>query len=223
MILSLINFLACKSLNPFVNFKGTTLYNFWMRGDKRSAVTLRNSSLKNTRLHIAGVKNEIKITNAKASDSIITVTGNNNKLLLEKGVDLRKSNIIIRGNNCKVQILQGTTFGSVRIVNVGSNNAIIIGRNCLFSDHIEIWASDTHAIYDENKNWINQEQPVTIGDEVWVGSHVKILKGVKIGKGAILGMGAVVTKDVPERVIAAGTPAGVIKNNVSWSLDYPLA
>lgn len=223
VILSWINFLVCKILHPSIDFKGTGLYNFWIRVSKGNSIAFKQSNLTKTRINVNGSGNTVNFTTVKVSDSIIDIYGKNNTLALEEGVVLRKSNIIIRGNNCKVQVGNGSTFGSVRIVNVGTKNPIMIGRNCLFSDHIEIWASDTHAIYDENGNWINQERPVTIGDKVWVGSHVKILKGVNIGDGAVLGMGAMVTKNVPENSLVVGAPARVLKQNVTWSLEYPEA
>lgn len=61
-----------------------------------------------------------------------------------------------------------------------------------------------------------QEQPLTtkggivIEDDVWLGYGAIVLDGVRIGKGAVVGAGAVVTKDVPEFTIAAGTPARAI-------------
>ncbi len=53
--------------------------------------------------------------------------------------------------------------------------------------------------------------PTRIGDRVWIGANVTVLKGVKIGDDAIIGAGSVVTKDIPERAIAVGVPARVIK------------
>ena len=43
-----------------------------------------------------------------------------------------------------------------------------------------------------------EENPVIIGDDVWIDSHVIILPGIHIGSHSIIGAGAVVTKDVPE-------------------------
>jgi acetyltransferase-like isoleucine patch superfamily enzyme len=47
--------------------------------------------------------------------------------------------------------------------------------------------------------------------------NATILKGVRIGDGAVIAAGSVVTKDVPSHCLAAGVPAKVIKEHVSWS------
>lgn len=52
---------------------------------------------------------------------------------------------------------------------------------------------------------------VQIGENAWIGAGVIILKGVTIGKNSVIAAGSVVTTDVPDNVIAAGSPAKVIK------------
>ena len=52
---------------------------------------------------------------------------------------------------------------------------------------------------------------VTIGDNVWVGAGVHINPGVTIGANSIIGSGSVVTKDIPENVIAVGVPCKEIR------------
>ena len=51
---------------------------------------------------------------------------------------------------------------------------------------------------------------VRIGDRVFLGAGVIVMPGVTIGNDSIIGAGSVVTKDVPPRVVAAGTPAKAI-------------
>ena len=51
---------------------------------------------------------------------------------------------------------------------------------------------------------------VKIGNNVFVGSHTLILPHVNIGNNVIIGGGAVVTKDIPDNVVVAGSPARVI-------------
>lgn len=54
-------------------------------------------------------------------------------------------------------------------------------------------------------------QPVVIEDDVLVGANAVILEGVRVGKGSVVAAGAVVTQDVPEYTVVAGTPAREIK------------
>ncbi|MEF3305566.1 2,3,4,5-tetrahydropyridine-2,6-dicarboxylate N-acetyltransferase [Paenibacillus sp. GYB003] len=54
-------------------------------------------------------------------------------------------------------------------------------------------------------------QPVVIEDDVLVGANAVILEGVRIGRGSVVAAGAVVTQDVPEYTVVAGTPAREIK------------
>lgn len=60
-------------------------------------------------------------------------------------------------------------------------------------------------------SYLRKNEPVIIGNDVWIGANVVILPGVKIGDGAIIAAGAVVTKDVEDYAIVGGVPAKVIK------------
>ena len=52
---------------------------------------------------------------------------------------------------------------------------------------------------------------VYIGKNVWIGRNVCIMPGVKICDGAVIGANSVVTHDIPEKCIAVGAPAKVIR------------
>ena len=185
-------------------------------------VIFRNCEISNSKINIYGSLNKIEASNSLIHDSHIHISGSDNKLILEKSVKLRGAIIHIRGKNCLIKIGNNTTTGGIRIVNVGTNNSVEIGRDCLFADNIEIWASDTHSIYNKQNQLLNSEKPVTICDRVWVGSHVIILKDVVIHSDSVIGMGSVVTKDIPKGVISAGSPNRTIKENITWKLDYKI-
>ena len=55
----------------------------------------------------------------------------------------------------------------------------------------------------------------TIGNDVWIGSGAWIKDGVTIGDGAVIGAKSVVTRDVPEFAIVAGSPARLIRYRFS--------
>jgi maltose O-acetyltransferase len=56
-----------------------------------------------------------------------------------------------------------------------------------------------------------EEQPITIGNDVWIGTRAIILPGVTIGNGVIIGAGCVVTKPVPDYAIIVGNPGKIVK------------
>lgn len=88
---------------------------------------------------------------------------------------------------------------------------ISIGDYCAISHDFTIMDSDAHSI-----NGHTYKKPVHIGNHVLIGTRVTILKGVTIGDGAIIAAGAVVVHDIPEKCLAAGVPAKVIKKDVTW-------
>ena len=46
---------------------------------------------------------------------------------------------------------------------------------------------------------------------VWIGAGVIVLPGVTIGRNSVIGAGSVVTKDIPENVVAVGNPCRVMR------------
>lgn len=116
-------------------------------------------------------------------------------------------NIII-GND--VYIGPGSTFMS-------EHSLITIGNKVLFGPGVTIMGGDHRFdvigayIYDIKVKAKNNDQNVTIENDVWVGSRAIILKGVTIGKGSVIGAGSVVTKSVPPYSVAVGNPAKVIR------------
>ena len=66
------------------------------------------------------------------------------------------------------------------------------------------------TITDADKR-AEDDQNVTIEDDVWIGANAIILKGVTIGKGSVIAAGSVVTKSFPPYSIIGGVPAKLLK------------
>ena len=204
------------------SLRGSTLLLVKIRKSKWSSLGLISCSIEQSAFVIKGESNNIQCQNVIIKNSDIRITGTNNRIIIKPGVELQDVKINIRGTGCILEIGENTTIGGCRIVNVGIKNSITIGQDCMFADNIEIWASDTHTLYDENDNIINKEKPITIGNKVWIGSYVKILKGVTILDGSIIGMGSIITKSTPANSLSVGSPSSVIKENVNWSRNYKI-
>lgn len=90
-----------------------------------------------------------------------------------------------------------------------SRESITIGSNCCLGEGVSIYDHD-HNFSDFNYPIASQGfrcRPVSIGNNVWVGGKVFIKSGVTIGSNVIIGANSVVTKDIPDGMIAYGNPA----------------
>lgn len=94
-----------------------------------------------------------------------------------------------------------------------------IGSHVDIASQVMIYNSE-HDLTDEAMKAI--EQPVEIGDYVFIGPRAIILPGVVIGQGAVVAAGAVVTRDVAEKTIVGGVPAKEIGKREIKNLNYHL-
>lgn len=108
--------------------------------------------------------------------------------------------------------------------NIHLGKGVFINAGCKFQDqggiyigdgtligHNTVLATLNHGIRPEERHDLIPK-PIHIGKNVWIGSNSTILPGVSIGDNAVIGAGSVVTKDIPENMMAVGHPARVIKS-----------
>lgn len=88
---------------------------------------------------------------------------------------------------------------------------VVFGKNCLVGPNCGFYAG-THPLDPEQRNkGLEFAKPIYVGDNVWIGGNVVVMPGVKIGSNSVIGAGSVVTRDIPEGVLALGSPCKVIK------------
>ena len=106
------------------------------------------------------------------------------------------------GDRCYVN--RHTMFDASELIEIGVQT--MIGPFCYLTDHDHTMSAglapgETPLV----------SAPTRIGKRCWLGAGVTVLKGVAIGDGTVVGAGSVVTKSLPEGVVAAGTPARVLR------------
>lgn len=110
-------------------------------------------------------------------------------------------------------IIEENVYINNNIVLISEGEGIYISKNTLIGTGCEIYDSDFHNLsIDKRVGGIPHTKKVFIHENVFIGSNVKILKGVSIGKNSIIANGSIVTKSIPDNVIAGGIPAKIIKN-----------
>lgn len=106
---------------------------------------------------------------------------------------------------------------NLTILDVGK---VKIGANAQIAPNVSIYTAG-HPVHPESRNTgYEYGIPITIGDNVWIGGSVTILPGVTIGSNVVIGAGSVVTKDLPDNVIAAGNPCRVIRTITEEDRDF---
>ena len=86
-----------------------------------------------------------------------------------------------------------------------------IGDNVMIACNVTITSATHETSIESRRKNIEFAKKISIGSDSWIGANVVILPGVKIGQGTTIGAGSVVTKDIPDNVVAFGNPCKVHK------------
>jgi acetyltransferase-like isoleucine patch superfamily enzyme len=127
-----------------------------------------------------------------------------------QGASIREDNVI--GDDCSVgtnAVLEyGNRIGNGTRIHSGCflewvtlGNHVFLAPNVVFTD-------DPHPMcprYQDCKGG------AVVEDLVKVGANATILPGVRLGRNCLIGAGAVVASDIPPDMVAAGSPARVVK------------
>lgn len=108
-----------------------------------------------------------------------------------------------------------TTIGARTFANWGliliDVARISIGDDVQIGPNVQLLTA-THPLNpDVRRDKWEAAEPITIGDNVWLGGGVIVRPGITIGADTVVGAGSVVTRDLPPRVLAVGSPARVIR------------
>lgn len=89
---------------------------------------------------------------------------------------------------------------------------VVIGSRTMFGPAVQIYAATHPLSAAKRRTGLELGKPIEIGDDVWIGGGSIICPGVSIGSGTSIGAGSVVTKDIPDGVLALGNPCRVIRD-----------
>ncbi|MEZ5098367.1 MAG: acyltransferase [Thermoleophilia bacterium] len=116
------------------------------------------------------------------------------------------------GDGVVIEVGDGTSISGTCVLS--GSRSIRLGRNVLFARNVYV-ADHRHAFDDPRlpvlAQGVDDVRPVVIEDGAWLGQNVVVGPGVRIGRGAVVGANSVVLSDVPDRAVAVGAPARVVR------------
>ena len=93
-------------------------------------------------------------------------------------------------------------------------NKITIGNNVFIAPRVSLYTAGHPIDKDVRNERLEYGKEIVIGDDVWIGGNVVINPGVTIGSNVVIGSGSVVTRDIPDGVVACGNPC-VVKRKIT--------
>jgi len=140
------------------------------------------------------------------------------KLEIGRDATLRIGRWAWIGHGCKIRVHEGeVSIGAKTVMGqectVSAFQHVSIGRECIIADRVMLIDFD-HGVAEVERPIRVQgiyKRDVRVGNNVWIGYGACILRGVAVGDNSIIGTSSVVTKQVPDNAVIAGSPARTIR------------
>lgn len=130
-----------------------------------------------------------------------------NKVVIGKGVSL-EDYCLLDDKGGEIILNDGSTLNQFSMIQSTAENVVEIGNHVAIAPYTRIVPNHK---YDGEKRTGTVKGSTRIGDNVWIGAGVTIIIGTNIGENSIIAANSVVTRDIPENIVAGGTPAKFIK------------
>ena len=146
----------------------------------------------------------------------------------ERYIHIVAGTMIGPGVSLSAGMLPGQRCLSDRVVGIGDR--CLIGKGSGIVGHLSIEIGDDvwtgHHVYitDQNHAYedldvpisrqVMPERPVVIGAGSWLGHGTVVLPGARIGRHVVVGANSVVVGELPDRCVAVGAPARVVRRHI---------
>lgn len=186
-------------------------------GEKLSWFKSARTTRESVSVHGAGNLTIIQGFASKLKNVSITIHKGDLTVFIGPYSDISNLSIQSLDDDSWLHFGAGNTINTGSVLVQGAGKSIFFGHDCMFSTNFHARTSDSHSIFSyENKNRINADKSIKIGDHSWIGRSVIFNKGVISEDDVVFGQGSVVSGKITGSSIYAGVPARKMKDGVTW-------
>ena len=151
----------------------------------------------------------------------------------ETRVRLRENAVWSNQGGCRLsygvtlEVLHGGLLDT-QFFTVNSNSVLIaakkirLGQDVMIARNVVIYDSDHHTMLNAQREGINPDQPILVGDHVWLTSNVTVLKGTQIGRNSVIGSNVVAHGHIPGNTLCKMSGELRMQENYgSWNRQHP--
>ncbi|OQW92621.1 MAG: sugar acetyltransferase [Thiotrichaceae bacterium IS1] len=167
--------------------------NVHILGGREQLEVLYNSGVRHLLFGFGNCRARLELAKFILAKGFTLPTAIHPKSIIARDVSIGAGTVIVAG----VVVNSGTTISNNVILNTCSS----IDHDCFIADGVHI-SPGAHLAGN-----------VHVGQGTWIGIGTAIKEGVNIGINTIIGTGSVVLRDIPNNVVAYGSPAQIIRSN----------
>ena len=126
------------------------------------------------------------------------------------------------GDNCYIELPLRANWGGHHLhlgsdIYINANFTLVddghiyVGNKVMVGPNVVITTANHPIDPDLRARGLQYNKDVWIGENAWIGAGAILLPGVHIGSNTVIGAGSVVTRDIPDGVVAVGNPCRVLR------------
>lgn len=127
-------------------------------------------------------------------------------------IDIGRGSTLCVSGNCYL----GDHFTITGKGTIICKKSISMGSGVLISWDTLLMDTDYHTITDDQGIVINEDKPITLGNNVWVGCRTTILKGTSIPSNSVVAAGSIISGRMEEGNSIYTSDRKILKRNISW-------
>lgn len=168
-------------------------------------------------IELFGSGNTIRFRQPHYCSGLYVMANDDCSIDIDGGCVFHNQYIRLIANSSQLKIGSSSAFNGTSVIHFHETGKIHIGSQCLFAHNVSISTSHVHKIIDKTTGErLNPPGDIFIDDHVWVSQDASIWGGANIGQDSVVGKNTMISKSFPDSCIIAGSPAKIIRENVTW-------